>query len=391
MSHELFLCSYQAYSGGLVAGYFQWDLDQPVCHVRKIMLGLVGKEVDRAHRKGPEMQEVKGLEDAALELSQGKPFEQGTHLFLFQLHLPVGTPATADSVFFRVDYQIQVTVEFASTKPSIFAKPLEILGPASAPYGNSACWKLFFLTDTQMQATEATKLQHRQNVRQEQLHRLQEERHACMTAVVPVEVERIYENERRFMGWSRKFLLPTDRLNFTDETLKPKAREDVCLPTADWQWEDEWHVDCTASDVEGWQYAFNWPHTGILGSKEWRSKACGDSFVRRRLWVRTRSNPKLRFVWEQTRIDYDTKLAALSQEMESEQVAWREQSEDRQRHNQLNTELVRERLNAFISLLTPVVQGRMSPLTLFDHPVFAPPPCVPRGDPWAAVSSIPCH
>eukprot|EP00667_Euglena_gracilis_P010757 EG_transcript_10960 len=374
ISHELYLCSYQAYAGGLVAGYFQWDLDQPLCHVNKITLSLVGKEANHAHRRSSEVRDVKGLVDVTLELSSEKPFEQGSHLFLFQLHLPLGI---SDSALASVTFQIQVAIAFASARPAVVVKPIEILGPASVPYGNSACWKLFFLTDQQMQAIEAARLQHRQSAWQERQQRLQEERRASLAAVVPVEVERLYENERRVMGWSRKFLLPTDRPNFTDDTVKPRTREEVQLPSADWCWEDDWHVDCAGGDAEGWQYAFNWPHTGILGSKEWQPKSCGDSMVRRRLWVRTRSNHMLKFAWEQTRISYDTRLAALSRDMEVEQAAYREQSVERQRHNQQNTELVRERLSAFLSLLTPVVQGRVSPVVLFDHPLFAPPPYVP--------------
>lgn len=47
-----------------------------------------------------------------------------------------------------------------------------------------------------------------------------------------------------------------------------------------WEWADEWHIDNTNGDEEGWQYAFNWEFKF--------SKTSGaTSNVRKRRWVRS--------------------------------------------------------------------------------------------------------
>jgi len=72
-----------------------------------------------------------------------------------------------------------------------------------------------------------------------------------------------YENQRYSlgMGWSSRNLLPTDRSAWTNDNGTQKLlKEDVRLPSDDWEWESDWHLDFQLRrsgevDEEGWEYA----------------------------------------------------------------------------------------------------------------------------------------
>lgn len=105
---------------------------------------------------------------------------------------------------------------------------------------------------------------------------------------IPIRVkEEAYENERWLPldGFSQR-LLPTDRYRFSsmDGTVN-RDIEKIRLPSMAWQWEGEWHLDCTLDgqplDHDGWSYAIDFPAKYQI-KKQW------NSCVRRRKWVRYR-------------------------------------------------------------------------------------------------------
>jgi hypothetical protein len=84
-----------------------------------------------------------------------------------------------------------------------------------------------------------------------------------------------YENQRYSlgMGWSSRNLLPTDRSAWTNDNGTQKLlKEDVRLPSDDWEWESDWHLDFQLRrsgevDEEGWEYAHvSWTRSGFDGS-----------------------------------------------------------------------------------------------------------------------------
>jgi tectonin beta-propeller repeat-containing protein 1 len=105
---------------------------------------------------------------------------------------------------------------------------------------------------------------------------------------IPIRVkEESYENERWLPidGFSSR-LLPTDRFHFSsiDGTVN-RAVDKIRLPSMAWQWEGDWHLDCTLEgqplDHDGWTYAVDFPAT-------YHAKKCWKSCVRRRKWIRFR-------------------------------------------------------------------------------------------------------
>jgi hypothetical protein len=379
MTTDLSLCLYQAYSGGLIAGYLWW-VTEAVHDCLSLTVELVGREADRHERKQASPTAMKGLEDVRILLAEDQFFEAGTHIFLFQLHIPVGTPPSTNSQFQKVDYEVVATITAPDSPPSSTTKAVAILGPASMPYGNHASWAFFIRSGEQVQAMEAAWLRRNHDRRQEAFNRLQAERHDRMEAVQTVVVEKIFENERRLplgAGWSKRFLLPTERPHYTDEACVPRRKEEVNLPDNDWAWEDDWHIELTGEDLDGWWYAFNWPKSPAFGSKEWQPREHRDSYVRRRLWLRTRVNRAAVPERERVRAAYDARLAAASTAMASEEAADVEASAERGRENDRRAESAKRQMSDFISLMTPIVQGRVCPSRLFESQAFAPPPYCP--------------
>lgn len=105
---------------------------------------------------------------------------------------------------------------------------------------------------------------------------------------IPIRVkEESYENERwiPIEGFSQR-LLPTDRYKFSsmDGTVN-RDIEKIRLPSMAWQWEGEWHLDCSLDgqplDHDGWSYAVDFP-------AKYHAKKVWNSCVRRRKWIRFR-------------------------------------------------------------------------------------------------------
>ena len=85
-----------------------------------------------------------------------------------------------------------------------------------------------------------------------------------------------------------KRLLPTDPAHYSlalEPGGGPCTRRSLQLPSARWQWEDEWYVQETLrgelTDKGGWQYANDF-------GKPFGCQRFINSFVRRRRWVRWR-------------------------------------------------------------------------------------------------------
>lgn len=102
---------------------------------------------------------------------------------------------------------------------------------------------------------------------------------------VPIRIkEECYENERwlPIEGFSKK-LLPTDRYHYSsmDGTIDRNI-DKIRLPSMAWQWEGDWHLDCTLDgqplNHDGWTYALDFPAT-------YQVKNSWNSYVRRRKWV----------------------------------------------------------------------------------------------------------
>lgn len=105
-----------------------------------------------------------------------------------------------------------------------------------------------------------------------------------------IKTDIIYENERRTVFgqlFSKSNLLMTDtRSAWSNNKDIPMRLNEVDLPNMDWQWIDDWNVDCSSStilvDSEGWSYALH------FNSSEWYPKPSPLTYVRRRRWKRTR-------------------------------------------------------------------------------------------------------
>jgi len=100
-------------------------------------------------------------------------------------------------------------------------------------------------------------------------------------------VEEVYENQRTLLvgDYSSKYLIPlADTCGpWSDARGNPRNPADVTLPSPDWVWVGEWHVDRERPgvDPDGWQYATNW--TG-----SWSPQRSMTTVVRRRRWIRER-------------------------------------------------------------------------------------------------------
>uniref|UniRef100_A0A7S0RHI6 Peroxin/Ferlin domain-containing protein n=1 Tax=Pyramimonas obovata TaxID=1411642 RepID=A0A7S0RHI6_9CHLO len=110
--------------------------------------------------------------------------------------------------------------------------------------------------------------------------------------------EDVYENQRYlpFVGWTRDYMLPTDRKQWS--TADGRVSSDTfpalkALPNG-WQWEGDWAPDISGStrvpkrcDKDGWTYAvdFDW-FTKIPQPGD--GECTGLCYVRRRRWVRRR-------------------------------------------------------------------------------------------------------
>ncbi|XP_030630072.1 tectonin beta-propeller repeat-containing protein 1 [Chanos chanos] len=99
--------------------------------------------------------------------------------------------------------------------------------------------------------------------------------------------EETYENQRwnPVDGFSDR-LLPSDRWQWSDITgLKHQPLDSFRLPSENWEWEADWHVDENfggePTEKGGWTYAIDFPAT-YTKDKKW------NSCVRRRRWIRYR-------------------------------------------------------------------------------------------------------
>ena len=100
-------------------------------------------------------------------------------------------------------------------------------------------------------------------------------------------IEEVYENQRTLLvgDFSSKYLIPlADTCGpWSDAKGTPRNPGDVLLPSPEWVWLNEWHVDRDrpSVDPDGWQYAINW--TG-----SWSPQRGVTTVVRRRRWIRER-------------------------------------------------------------------------------------------------------
>ncbi|KAK1793893.1 hypothetical protein P4O66_010796, partial [Electrophorus voltai] len=99
--------------------------------------------------------------------------------------------------------------------------------------------------------------------------------------------EEAYENQRwnPVDGFSNR-LLPSDRWQWSNVTgLQHQPLDDFQLPSENWEWEADWHVDENfrgePTEKGGWTYAIDFPAT-YTKDKKW------NSCVRRRRWIRYR-------------------------------------------------------------------------------------------------------
>jgi hypothetical protein len=120
---------------------------------------------------------------------------------------------------------------------------------------------------------------------------------ACVSAKSEIEiasgqcfpvVEEVYENQRYYalIGWTRK-MLPGERYSWSDKAgtcKEARTRESVKLPNRDtWEWQNEWTVDMSFGDNDGWGYA-----SINFNNIPYREKTFPAAVVRRRRWIRTR-------------------------------------------------------------------------------------------------------
>jgi hypothetical protein len=105
-----------------------------------------------------------------------------------------------------------------------------------------------------------------------------------------IRVVRYYENERYVVmrGFSSSHLLMADvRGHYSDENTDPVEPATLNeLPNSRWHFIDDWFVDKTIGDKDGWRYALNWPG-GIVPGTQWHDSAQWNSIVRQRRWRRT--------------------------------------------------------------------------------------------------------
>jgi len=94
----------------------------------------------------------------------------------------------------------------------------------------------------------------------------------------------VYENQRWWpgKGW-RPELLPGERPSWSDDLgLVVLMKEDVGLPTGNWEWESDWkYVATSKTDEEGWEYASRFKRFEQPDRKRRLLRA-----VRRRKWTR---------------------------------------------------------------------------------------------------------
>ena len=105
-------------------------------------------------------------------------------------------------------------------------------------------------------------------------------------------VEIVYENERRtLLGYfSKDALLPTDHRGAwsTSDGQCGRPPGKIQAPNETWHWMCNWSIIKHGS-TEGWQYAINWPGTGVVSKAfEWQPKSAPLCLVRRRGWYRLR-------------------------------------------------------------------------------------------------------
>jgi len=370
----LSLCSPVVQSGGLVAGHLHWTVPD-ACSIRRATLCLFSARAPRGADPPPEGR----CAVASLDLSQATLYDPGTHLFLFLLHVPVGTLPTVTAPSAPLRYWLEATLERSHYEDAVVARPVEITGPASVPYGGSAVWTVSFLTDAQSLAIEAARFQESELLRRGVREALQAERHARLEALVPETTVAVHENERRiyFLGWFKWTLLPTDPASFTDERGRPTSMDDA-PPGDGWQWAGDWRLDPSSpGDPEGWRYGNGWAMAEALGIQDWRPAPDSLSIVRRRRWVRTCRNADLAQERERVRAECDSELAAFCDHMREAAALDRAHTLDRRAEHRRRAEEADRRLTDFLIRITPVVQGRVPPLVFFDTTAFAPPPTAP--------------
>jgi len=83
---------------------------------------------------------------------------------------------------------------------------------------------------------------------------------------------KVYENQRKWLGVWKHFLLPTERNSWSDNKGRPLTREEIQLPE-NWEWTGDW-------EPSDWEYALDF---GSNFHKESKFFDC----VRRRCWNRT--------------------------------------------------------------------------------------------------------
>ncbi|TPX36393.1 hypothetical protein SeMB42_g07096 [Synchytrium endobioticum] len=101
--------------------------------------------------------------------------------------------------------------------------------------------------------------------------------------------ERLYENQRgsALFGkpkFSARSLLPSDFPAWSDQRGAFRIEKEHENPPPGWEWKDPaWVLDLGGDvDAEGWSYAFS------FRTKNWQGNPAPTTYVRRRLWCRTR-------------------------------------------------------------------------------------------------------
>jgi len=94
----------------------------------------------------------------------------------------------------------------------------------------------------------------------------------------------VFENQRWWpgKGW-RPELLPGERPSWSDDLgLVALCKEDVGLPTGNWEWESDWkYVITSKTDEEGWEYASRFKR---FEKPDYKRRLV--RVVRRRKWTR---------------------------------------------------------------------------------------------------------
>ena len=82
-------------------------------------------------------------------------------------------------------------------------------------------------------------------------------------------------------GWKGSFLLPTDRLNWSNEAATKQAKSFEALEPGEQK--SQWQVvKRNDTDPEGWQYATDYDGKSTFNG--WRGGKFASAFVRRRRW-----------------------------------------------------------------------------------------------------------